>query len=170
MNEDPWQELMTRNGAALRRVVATYERDPARQEDLFQEICLAVWKALPSFRGDASERTYLFRIAHNRGLSHAFHRGRRREREAGSSPGQLAAVADPRPGPEATTAAVERHERLLAAMRRLPVGQRQVLALALEGLPHREIAEVVGISESNVAVRLHRARGALRAELTEETP
>ncbi|NJL28565.1 MAG: sigma-70 family RNA polymerase sigma factor [Thermoanaerobaculia bacterium] len=80
------------------------------------------------------------------------------------------AARDPRPGPEAVTAALERHRQLLAALRRLPVGQRQVLALALEGLAQREIAEVVGISESNVAVRLHRARGALRAELEASKP
>jgi RNA polymerase sigma-70 factor (ECF subfamily) len=50
----------------------------------------------------------------------------------------------------------------------LPLGQREILALALEGLPHAEIAAVVGITPENVAVRLGRAREALRRSIERE--
>jgi RNA polymerase sigma-70 factor (ECF subfamily) len=53
-------------------------------------------------------------------------------------------------------------------LRALPLGQREVLALALEGLPHAEIAAIVGITPENVAVRLGRARAALRRLLEKE--
>jgi RNA polymerase sigma-70 factor (ECF subfamily) len=64
----------------------------------------------------------------------------------------------------------ERERRLLAAVRALPVLHRQVILLLLEGLAHREIAEVLGTTENNVAVRANRARAALRVLLdaTEE--
>ena len=163
--EERWRSLMECHGAALRRVVATYERDPGRQEDLFQDVCLALWQALPRFRGESSERTFLFRIAHNRSLSHGHRQGRRRRQEADEEEAPLEATPDPRPSPEDETAATQRRRLLLEAIRRLPVGQRQLLSLALEGLPLREIADIVGISEGNVAVRLHRARAALRSRL-----
>jgi hypothetical protein len=54
-------------GPALGRVVASYAR-PSDQDDLAQDIAVALWNALPSFRGDCSERAFVFRVAHNRAL------------------------------------------------------------------------------------------------------
>ena len=55
--------------------------------------------------------------------------------------------------------------RLLSAMQELPIGLRQVLTLALEKLPQGEIADVLGITENAVAIRMHRARRLLRTLL-----
>src|SRR5688572_32410234 len=54
--EERYDRILRENGPAMRRVAAIYEADPARREDLFQEVCLALWQALPRFRGDCSER------------------------------------------------------------------------------------------------------------------
>ena len=147
--------IMEAHGGALGRVADCYAREGADREDLSQEIGLAIWRALPRFRRECSERTFAMRIAHNRGLCFAF----RRRRHAAEPEREL---ADPGPGPEEAVGAGQRRELLFSAIRALPVGLRQVLVLALEGLDHREIAEVVGISENNVAVRCNRARAALR--------
>jgi len=157
---DRYERLLGAHGPALRRVAASYEANRNLREDLFQEICLAIWKALPSFRGEASERTFLFRIGHNRGLSHCW---RRRPRVTDLEAAE--AVPDPVPGPEAQADASQRRKRLQAAVRKLPLAARQVVSLSLEGLSHREISEVLGISENNVAVRLNRARAALKRSL-----
>ncbi len=153
--------LLAREGAALRRVVATYVVEAAAAEDLFQDVCLALWQALPRFRGKCSERTFAFRIAHNRALSTLARRRRATD---------LAAVAeapDPRPSPETVVASRQRREQLRVAVGELPLALRQPLTLALEGMSGREISEVLGISEGNVAVRLSRARQALRDRLGE---
>jgi RNA polymerase sigma factor (sigma-70 family) len=155
-----YDRILRQEGAALRRVASAYEADPARREDLFQEICLAIWQALPRFRGDASERTFVLRIAHNRGLTH-----RSRRRPAGTDLAEAAILADPRPGPEADVHAGERRERLRSAVLALPLEARQVITLTLEGLSAKEIAEILGISENNAAVRLSRARRTLRQSL-----
>lgn len=155
-----YDELLRRDGPALRRVAASYEADAARAEDLFQEICLAVWQALPRFRGDSSERTFVFRIAHNRGLSH-----RSRRRPPGDDLDAAAELPAPGPSPEAAAHASERREQLRAAVRALPLPLEQVLTLALEGLSTKEIGEVLGITDNNAAVRLTRARQALRRAL-----
>ena len=72
-------------------------------------------------------------------------------------------LADHTPGPEALTAQDQARARLFDAVRRLPPNLREPVALKLEGLADREIAEVLGITENNTAVRLTRARAALRA-------
>jgi RNA polymerase sigma-70 factor (ECF subfamily) len=74
-------------------------------------------------------------------------------------------VVDDRPNPEETLSAEQEGRRLLAAIQRLPVNHRQVVTLMLEGLSYSEIAEVLGISETNVGARLTRARQMLRARL-----
>jgi RNA polymerase sigma-70 factor (ECF subfamily) len=152
-------ELLRQHGAALGRVAASYAR-PADQDDLRQEIALAIWNALDGFRGDCSECTFIFRIAHNRGLTHVA-----RRRVAGE---ELPAVADAAPGPEARLAGREEVERLFAALRTLTVPQRQVLTLALEGMELAEIGACLGISAATAAVRLSRARAALRARLEQK--
>lgn len=153
-----FEQLLLRYGDALRRLAAAYERDEDRREDLLQDILFALWKAMPAFRGDSSERTFVYRVAHNRALTH-----RRREmRSSAVVPlDDRPDLADRRRGAHETLEAAERRERLLAAIRRLAPGHRQVVLLRLEDLSNQEIAEVLGTTDNVVAIRLTRARKAL---------
>jgi len=152
--------MLSEHEAALWRLTAGYAFDRGEREDLLQEILLGLWKALPHFRNECTERTFLYRIAHNRGLSHSWRRP-----PAAADLREAEAVGDPRPDPEAGAWEAQRRERLFGAVRALPVLLRQAVTLSLEGLTHQEIAEVLGITENNVGVRLNRARNALRAAL-----
>lgn len=76
-------------------------------------------------------------------------------------------IADETTSPERSAMRLEDGNRLTALIRELPVGLRQVLTLALEDLPQREIAEALGITENAVAIRLHRARRLLKSRLEE---
>lgn len=141
-------------------MAASYTREAAERDDLFQDIVIAIWRALPGFRGECSERTFVFRIAHNRGISHLA------QRSPVST--ELTAdldVVDAAPTPEQTLVIKRQGQRLLAAVQRLSVGYRQCVILMLEGLSYAEIAEVLGISETNVGARLTRARQLLRKDL-----
>ena len=60
-----YDELLNRYRAPLRRLAHAYSRDDYEREDLLQEIALALWTALPLFRGEASERTFVYRVAHD---------------------------------------------------------------------------------------------------------
>jgi RNA polymerase sigma-70 factor (ECF subfamily) len=150
-----FERIMDAHGKALGRVAECYAASGADSDDLAQEIGVAIWRALPRFRGECSERTFAMRIAHNRGLHFSF----KRRKNAAAEEHE---IADPRPGPEDEAGQNQRRERLLSALRELPVAYRQVLSLSLEEIDHGEIAEIVGISVGNVAVRLNRARAALR--------
>ena len=153
--------LLNEHDRALRRMTASYERDPSRQQDLIQEIWLAVWQALPRFRNECSERTFVFRIAHNRGVSHIDHWQRRQTDVLDEE----APIPAPGPDPEHSLSQQQRQERLRAAVQSLPLGLRQVVVLTLEGLTNTEVGDIIGISENNVAVRLTRARAALARAL-----
>lgn len=149
--------LLAAYGPAVLRLAASYEWGAAERQDLVQDIWLALWRALPRFRGDCSERTFVFRVAHNRGVSHAVRRRLPTETLDGAAP-----PPDPAPGPERAAESAQEFSRLLAALHRLPVGWREAAVLRLEGLGTGEIAAVLGISENNAAVRLNRARERLR--------
>ena len=151
------------HGPALRRVASSYAHAPAEQDDLLQQIALALWQALPGFRGECSARTFVYRVAHNQGAHFATRERLRRPHPDGDF--ALDALADERPDPERALDARRRQGRLFEAIRALPVSHRQVITLALEDLPHDEIAAVLGISVNNVNVRLSRARDALRAQM-----
>ena len=158
MPSDPdqrFERLIEQHGPALRRLAQAYANDAGDAENLFQEICYAVWRVLPSFRGESSERTFVFRIGHNRGLTH-------RSRRKPPAVELDEALSDQTPGPDTLLTEALRRERLLAAVRRLPPAQRQVVTMSLEGLTTSEIAEVLGVTDNSIAIRLTRARKALR--------
>jgi RNA polymerase sigma factor (sigma-70 family) len=67
-------ELLAAHGAALSRLASSYVRRQDEREDLLQEIVVAIWRALPRFRRESSERTFLFRIAHNRAITYVARR------------------------------------------------------------------------------------------------
>ena len=158
--EEQYRRTVANWHGALRRLAASFEADAALREDLLQEILLALWRALPAWRGECSERTFVFRIACNRAVSHAWRRAPRSvDLES------AAAVADPAPGPDELASQGQRRDRVWRALRALPLIHREVLGLSLEGLRPAEVAEVLGITENAVGVRLTRARKALRALL-----
>jgi RNA polymerase sigma-70 factor, ECF subfamily len=152
------------HGAALSRLAGSFTRSTGDRDDLLQEIAMALWRALPSFRGDCSERTFVFRIAHNRCITHLSKRRVTISLEANEID-----VEDRSATAEAALTQEQERQRLLAAIRELPAIHREVLVLALEGMEYREIADVVGISESNVGVRLSRARERLKKLLEDRS-
>jgi RNA polymerase sigma factor (sigma-70 family) len=142
-----FQQLLDTHAAALRRLCSAYRRERADQQDLFQDIAVALWTALPRFRKDASERTWLYRIAHNVALTDSARWHRKRGREV---PFDI--------DPPVVLAEDDRRGDLLFAVRRLEPVERELALLYLEGLTAREIGEVLGIAEGNAAVRLTRLR------------
>jgi RNA polymerase sigma factor (sigma-70 family) len=159
--DQSFADLVQEFRGGLSRLAASYEPSPQAREDLLQDIYMALWVALPRWRGQASLRTLVYRIAHNRALTHVW----RRKRLASSQPIDNITLPDDAPGPEQAAIAAADRDRLLRAVRELPLHFRQAMLLALEDLSHSEISGVLGITENNVAVRLSRARALLRERL-----
>jgi RNA polymerase sigma factor (sigma-70 family) len=163
--EQRFDRIQRELGPALARLAYGYERVESAREELLQDIALAIWQALPHFRGECSERTFVYRIAHNRALTHACRR--QPVHQSLDDLPQASEPIDPGPRPDEHLATAHQRDRLRSAILRLPLGYRQVIMLLLEELSHAEIAEVLGITENNVGVRLNRARKALKEALEE---
>lgn len=159
-----YEDLLERYAAPLRRLAWAYTRGGNEGDDLFQEIALALWTALPRFRGEASERTWVYRIAHNRALSF---QGERRRRAWKEMPADH--LPDPSPEGDSEAAAIgrQRRELLLETVRELPWPDRQMITLYLEGLSAAEMEAITGLSQGNVATRLTRIRQRLARQLRE---
>jgi len=139
-----------------------FERDPARRDELVQDILLAVWTALPGFREEAHLRTWVLRIAHNRAASHVATRVRDRSTPVAETPDGVTDGMD-----EAVDASRQR-ARLAALVRALPVPDRQLMLLYLEGLSAKEIGEVTGRSVTGVTSRVSRIKKSLIRDLRAE--
>jgi RNA polymerase sigma-70 factor (ECF subfamily) len=156
-------EVVTRFAPALARVVASYERDRALRDELLQEVLMAIVIALPRLTQPEKLKPFVFRIAHNRSLSHISRRMRERAHEETRNDADL-----PTPGHEQTLIQAERGERLLESIRQLPLPYRQVMTLILEDMSYEEIAETLGLTVDNVGVRVNRAKKQLKERLKHE--
>jgi RNA polymerase sigma factor (sigma-70 family) len=157
-----YESLLRRYVAPLRRLAWSYVHDPAGRDDLFQEIAMALWMALPRFRGDSSERTWVYRVAHNTAISFAAGRRRRDGREQPGEP-EREPVAPAQQEGDAIER--QRREHLWTAVQELPVTERQIIVLHLEGLSAAEIEVITGVSAGAVATRLTRIRQKLAMRL-----
>lgn len=153
------EDWITNHGGMIARIAASYERRPALQEELAQEILLAVWRAKSTFRGEASERTFIARIAHNVSISHVRRAVRHRAGELADE------VPDSSPGPEIQADLALKRARLEHAVQRLPLPMMQVMTLFLEGFSAAEIAAALSISQANAEVRISRAKSALKTRM-----
>ncbi len=163
------EAIITAFGPALARVAASYEADLGLREDLTQDILISIHRELPNLRDETRLAPFVFRIAHNRGVSHVV-----RERTARSGlvalmpEYQIDTLTDQGDTPEQTYVAWQRAERLTAAVHRLALPYRQVMTLVLEDLSHAQIAEALGLTVSNVAVRVNRAKAMLKELLSDD--
>jgi len=150
-------EVARTHGALIRRIARSYEANAGHAQELAQDIYVSVWQALPRFRGEASMRTFVARIAHNRAISHVA-RAAKGPRLVGLDEKIPAPVASPEDAAERA----DLRAKLEAAVQRLPLNQKLVVTLALEGFSPEEIAAVLGVNVSAATVRLHRAKAALQ--------
>ena len=153
------------HGAALQRLARATEAHAERRRDLLQDMHVALWRSFASFDGRCSERTWVYRVAHNVAASHVD-----RERRA-RQPFVTLEEIEHMPSAENISAETEQSEavdRLNAIIRKLGPPDRQIITLYLEGLDAASIAEITGLSAGAVATRVSRLKSQL-ARLFQET-
>ncbi len=163
--EDLFRQWLRAHQAILLKVSRARTSAADDQEDLFQEMLLQVWLSIPRFRGDAKVSTWIYRVALNTSL--AWDRSRRKYRSRIQTLDAPSEVIDPKHDAGCRDEAPE-VDRLYAAIRILPKVDAAVVLLHLDGLSYREMADVMGLSLSNVGVRLNRAKKRLLKALEED--
>jgi RNA polymerase sigma-70 factor (ECF subfamily) len=145
------------------KVVRGSAAAPPDQDDLFQEVLLQLWSSIPAFRGEAKETTWIYRVAFNTALT--WRRGERRRREGHETFLMLDVSPQTQPSQVDSLPEKEIVEQLYLAIRQLPKVDASLALMHLDGLSYQEIAEVLGISENYVGVKLNRIRKQLAEQL-----
>jgi RNA polymerase sigma-70 factor, ECF subfamily len=149
------------HGAAVMKVARAYTLASDDCQDLAQEILLQAWRSLPQFEGKASPSTWFYRVALQTAMN--WHRKDQPRRARQQPLVEVQVVATEGANSAEQIRQRETVEQLYSAIHQLPKADAALMLLYLDELSYRKMAEVLGISESNVGVKLNRAKKALTA-------
>lgn len=149
-------ELVNRYQPVLHRVCRMYATSADDRRDLFQEMLYQLWRSYALFQGRASFTTWLYRVALNTAIS-AIRKERKKPEHV-----PLDEETAPRQAPNDPLDEAERIERLHRAIEKLSPVDRALVMLYLEDLSYREMAEILGLSETHLGVKLNRIRAKLQ--------
>ena len=147
--------LVNEHQGLIHKVCNLYESDREARDDLFQEIVLQLWKSFHTFRGDAKITTWMYRIALNTAIS-----GLRKQKR-----GLQTEDLNERHFNLSETSSDDHEENLQKlqwSIRQLSEIERAIIMMALDEVSYDEIAEIIGITQNNVRVRMNRIREKLR--------
>ena len=192
-DEVAFTRLVDQHNAVLRRIARLYVSSSAVADEVVQETWLAVVRGVWAFQGRSSLRTWILRILINRAKTRAQRESRTvpfadtgmAETAGAASRGASGAafspdfnggpdlvsergsrLLDPKPSPEAAVLVREARAHLRAAIEALPSNQRAVITMRdLEGYSSEDVCNVLGLTETNQRVILHRARSGVRARV-----
>lgn len=147
-----FSELVYNHIGILHKICRTYKRDPDDRDDLLQEIIYNAWKSYPKFEGRSKFSTWLYRVALNTALyqnrkDHFF--GKKIELDVVHN-SVIADVKD------------ENTDLLWMAINQLNETEKSIVVLYLEELPYKEISEITGLTENNIAVKLTRIKSKMK--------
>jgi RNA polymerase sigma-70 factor (ECF subfamily) len=154
-------------GAALERLARAYEVDPELRRDLLQDIHIALWQSLARFDGRCSDRTWVYRVAHNIGAYHVRRRHRIARERFTTLDDLSVATMRSSDNPEIEIGGRQAFARLMALIHALAPVDRQVVLLYLENLDAAAIGEITGFSSGAVATKLHRLKAILARQFQE---
>ena len=160
MHEDEqrqvFEDWLTQHKGLLFKIVRSFAFTAHDQDDLFQDISLQMWKSIPDFRGDAKPSTWIYRVALYTATTWVRNEKKQPQTESITNVEHtLKSVSQPRD---------ERLEWLYEQIAKLEPIDRSVCLLLLDGFSYKEIASLLGISTSNVGVRVHRIKQHLRRQ------
>jgi RNA polymerase sigma-70 factor (ECF subfamily) len=176
-SEEAFALLIAQYHLPLYSLIARSINDPVDAADLTQEVFIKVFRSIRGFHGDASLRTWLYRIALHEASNQRRWWSRHKKQEVtidsspdfdsdGESPCLAATLADTHDSPYDQAVQSQTREHLEAALRQLPEAYRTVVVLReIEGFAYEEIAEILDLQLGTVKSRLTRGRSALRALL-----
>lgn len=153
MKEAGFKKLVNEHKSTIYSVCFMFAKKQEEANDLFQEVLISLWKGYDSFRGECSERTWVYRVS----LNSCINANKKQKLKIETVPLDININLYKDDDSDSQQA-----QALYEKIHRLDVFNRSIVLLWLEGLPYQEIGEVVGISANNVGVRLARIREQLK--------
>ena len=152
--EKEFLEMIEAQKRTIYKVCYIYAKDQDDLNDLFQETVLNLWKSFPRYRGDSKLTTWVYRIAMNTCISFLRH--------ANTRPQTVPMTAQVAGSLEADAETTEQLRELYKLINQLGNLDRALILLWLEERSYQEMADILGISKANVAVKLNRIREKLK--------
>ncbi len=150
--EKQFENLVREHKRTIYTVCYMFSKNSAEVDDLFQEILIRMWKGFDSFEKRSSARTWIYRVA----LNAAINNDRKERRRISTVP--LTIDIDPY---EADDPSTQQIRQLYDRINKLDLIDRSLILLWLEGVTYEEIGAIIGITPSNVGVRLLRIKDKL---------
>jgi RNA polymerase sigma-70 factor (ECF subfamily) len=155
MADDKWEmtfkQWLGEHQGLIFKVVRAYAGTLEDQDDLFQEVLLQLWFSIPNFQEEAKVSTWIYKVALNTAL--VWNRSEKRRRKHSAAMAVFSPQQD-----NCSGQSEEIIGRLYEAVRKLSKVDASVVLMHLDGLAYNEMADVLGISENNVGVKLNRAK------------
>jgi RNA polymerase sigma-70 factor (ECF subfamily) len=139
------------------KIARAFTHSAEQMEDLFQDILLQLWISLPNFQQNAKESTWIYRVAFNTAV--VWDRKQKTHKKLKSI------TLNAQPANEKTDENNELIEHLYTAIRQLSKLDTSLILMSLDGLSYKQMADVSGITESNVGVKLNRAKKQLAEKM-----
>ena len=144
----------------IHRLCLGFVKEKELANDLFQEILIKIWRHLDSFKGESEISTWIFRIAYNTALTFSDREKKKDEKQTEISANLD--LSDPENYSQDQEILIQ---VLYEAINELPELDRVIATLLLENTPYKDIAEISGISENYVAVKVNRIKASLTQKL-----
>ena len=162
--EERFNQIVTENNERILRICSYYGTN--YRDDLYQEVLINIWRSLANFNGSCAISTWVYRVAINTSLTFAGKAHKQRRLIATDLPVEnMSLLVDE---VEQEREAEQLMVKLQNELSLLPIIDCALISLVLEGLSMKEIADVVGLTESNVKVKIHRIKADLKTKLNKE--
>lgn len=165
--ERHFRDAVRENSRRISGICSYFFSDHDDCHDAYQESLIRIWQNLRSFRGDSLLSTWIYRVVVNTCLVHKRSDQRRKNLIANALPADACLIAETSGDGDTGYA-----DRKVAFLRRfiggLIAADRTLVALYLETFSTKEMAEITGLSEANVRVRIHRIKEKIKNEWEEQ--
>lgn len=162
--EERFNKIIEENEKKIARICKYYAKCEEDTKDMYQEVLINIWKSLDSYRGDAAISTWIYRIAINTSLSQSGKSYKQLKFKVDIDTQHLGSLLD-EDETELKKLYEDRLEALQTEINQFSVIDKALITLMLEDLSSKEIANIIGLTEPNIRVKIHRIKETLRESL-----
>ena len=149
--EKDFTELLYQNQGIVHKICSLYFNNRAEKEDYKQELIIQLWKAFPSFSNQSKFSTWMYRVCLNAAID-ILRKEKAQPKFVKFDNHRIEATSEPNSGKN------ENKEKLYQAINKLTDIDKAIITLYLDEFSYKDIAEIIGISETNAGVKINRIK------------
>jgi RNA polymerase sigma-70 factor (ECF subfamily) len=166
MITEQFNEINKNHAKAIKRICGGYEFNEQRAEELYQEVMTSIWQSLSNFKKECSLKTWSYRVAYNKCISHSIKESKKKETSLNS----IEDIEHLLSSGEFDNQMVNKNllERIKNILKTTKPIDREVFILFLEGESGKNISDISGLTESNVSTKISRVKKVISSIMENE--